>query len=164
MITLKEIAQHCDVTVQTVSCILNRKGTGMYNKQTVEKVVTVAKSLGYRPNSAAQATRRGRHDCIMLLMSSIKGKRYLPADLLDGIHDELAAKGQRLVLGYFDDEALESHELFPEVLRRWMSDGLIINYAHFIPPLLRDLIDQYDIPAIWVNVKQKEDAVYPDDY
>ena len=56
MITLKEIAQICDVSVSTVSNILN--GKPKVSEETKKKVLDVVKETGYQPNYFAQGMRK----------------------------------------------------------------------------------------------------------
>jgi LacI family transcriptional regulator len=45
-----------------------------------------------------------------------------------------------------------------------MSDGLLVNYNWQIPERMSQLIEDYEIPSIWVNCKRDRDCVYPDDF
>lgn len=161
-ITQKELARLAGVSQQTVNRALAQHPD--VSLKTREEIARLAAEHGYRPNSAAQAMRSGRYGCVLLLMSTDRGKSYLPVELLDGIHDGLAAHDQRLMVANLDDESLNSDAILPAVLRRWMADGVIINYTHSIPPRLEELIRTSALPAVWVNVKRSCDAVYPDDH
>lgn len=160
-ITQKELARLAGVSQQTVNRALAQHPD--VSLKTQAEIARLAALHGYRPNSAAQAMRSGRFGCVLLLMSTDRGKSYLPVELLDGIHDGLAEHDQRLMVANLDDQTLSSDAILPAVLRRWMADGVIINYTHSIPPRLEELIRASRLPAVWVNVKRERDAVYPDD-
>ena len=69
MATVKDIAAAVGVSVATVSNVLNdRPNVGRANRQ---KVLRVAKQLGYRPNRAAQAMRTGRTRAIGLVLPDL---------------------------------------------------------------------------------------------
>src|SRR5438270_10746496 len=69
MATVKDIAAAVGVSVATVSNVLNdRPNVGRVNRQ---KVLRVAKQLGYRPNRAAQAMRTGRTRAIGLVLPDL---------------------------------------------------------------------------------------------
>src|ERR1700730_1717852 len=69
MVTVKDIAAAVGVSVATVSNVLNsRPNVGRVNRQ---KVLRVAKQLGYRPNRAAQAMRTGRTRAIGLILPDL---------------------------------------------------------------------------------------------
>lgn len=57
MATIRDIAELCSVSVMTVSNILNGK-TDKASKDTVERVLDAAKSLGYEPNVYARELRQ----------------------------------------------------------------------------------------------------------
>lgn len=52
--SLRTIAEACNVSLNTVSNILNRKLDDLYKADTIEKIRRVAAELGYRPNLAAK--------------------------------------------------------------------------------------------------------------
>jgi LacI family transcriptional regulator len=69
MATVKDIAATVGVSVATVSNVLNgRPNVGRVNRQ---RVLRVAKQLGYRPNRAAQAMRTGRTRAIGLILPDL---------------------------------------------------------------------------------------------
>jgi LacI family transcriptional regulator len=69
MATVKDIAAAVGVSVATVSNVLN--GRPNVGRATRQKVLRVAKQLGYRPNRAAQAMRTGRTRAIGLILPDL---------------------------------------------------------------------------------------------
>ena len=65
MVTLKEIAQHCGVSVTTVSNIVNNSPKKVRD-ETRKKVMEAIEELGYHPNYFAQGLRRQRTQTIVL--------------------------------------------------------------------------------------------------
>ena len=66
MATLKDIAEHCDLSISLVSKVLNNKmGTSSAKPQVVKSIREAAKELGYRKNLSAEALRalRAAHGC-----------------------------------------------------------------------------------------------------
>lgn len=161
-ITQKDLARLAGLSQQTVNRALAFHPDVCAKTQ--REVMRLAEEHGYRPNAAAQAMRSGRHGCILLLMSTDRGKSFLPVGLLDGIHDELAAHDQRLMIANLDDDAFSSASILPAVLRRCVADGVILNYTHSIPPRLEDVLRTLHLPVVWINVKREANAVYPDDF
>jgi DNA-binding LacI/PurR family transcriptional regulator len=51
----------------------------------------------------------------------------------------------------------------PKVVREVAADGLLINMSAGIQDHLLDALHALKTPAVWINTKQREDAVYPDD-
>jgi len=51
----------------------------------------------------------------------------------------------------------------PKVVREVAADGLLINMMTNIPPRLLETLHSLNTPAVWINKRQPEDAVHPDD-
>lgn len=69
MITVKEIAQICNVSPSTVSNILNGKSN--VSKATRERVLAVVKETGYQPNYFAQSMRKQSNRMIALITEDL---------------------------------------------------------------------------------------------
>lgn len=46
-VTMKDIAQDCNISISTVSMILNQRKDVSFSEKTIQKVVSSAKKLGY---------------------------------------------------------------------------------------------------------------------
>ncbi len=165
MPTLDEVARAAGVSRNTVSRALSGKTKELWpsTARRVERIRRIAAEMGYRPNSAARAMGRGRFGCAALLLSTVPGRSTLPDRLLDGIHDALAQRDMHLALAKLPDETLLSEDLAPKVLRELMVDGFLINYNREIPAEMTDLIEEQQVPAVWINCKRWADCVRPDD-
>lgn len=161
-VTLSDIAREAAVSVRTVSRILNGSGQ-LHHADTVRRVTTAALRLGYVPNATARAVRTGRFGAVALLLSTDAGRSYLPPNLFEGIHTELAAGDLHLVVAAMADDQLVQNRLLPKILRQRMIDGLLVNYTHQVPPALTRLIARLAIPAVWINNKRPTDAAFFDD-
>ncbi len=166
MITLHEIAERAGVTQMTVSRVLN--GTYTAKRPTAvnraERIRRLAQEMGYRPNTAAQATASGKFNSIAMVCGHGRTTSTLPQALLYGLTDALAEQKMQLVMSRLSDQALTDDQQLPLFLRQHTCDGLLLNYTHCIPEGTRELIEQYRIPSVWLNVKQSHDCVYPDDF
>jgi len=83
--------------------------------------------------------------------------------LLDGIYDEAAARNLHLIFARMSDDQLTSDRFTPKILRELMADGLLINYNANIPPGMIERIKRQGMPAVWINTRQPNDCVFPDD-
>lgn len=160
--TQQEIARQLGVSQATVSMVLN--GGGKISPRTRRQILECAASLGYRHNSSAQALRRGRFGCISLLLSTTKRYSFLPIDLLRGIQGKVREYDTQITIHEVPDASLSDEQFVHEMLRRWSSDGLLIDYTHNLPARMIDLIRSYQVPSVWLNAKLESDCVYPDDY
>ncbi len=77
MATIKEIAKLANVSIATVSNVLNQKPRDSTSPQKVEKVLKVAKSLNYRPNYLAQSLKRQRSRSIGIIAEDLTVLRPL---------------------------------------------------------------------------------------
>jgi len=69
LITLKEIAQICDVSISTVSNILNGKPN--VSEETRQRVLEVVNQTGYKPNYFAQGIRKQKTKIIGIIVEDL---------------------------------------------------------------------------------------------
>ena len=81
MITLKEIAEKCDVSITTVSNILNGKSN--VSENTKERVLKVIKETGYRPNYMARGLRASKTYSVGLIIDDLT--EFSSTGIIDGI-------------------------------------------------------------------------------
>ncbi len=164
-VTLRTIAEQAGVSRPTVSHILNptSRRAGLFAEETRNRVIAIAKEMGYRPNAAARSTSTGRFGAVTLLLSQFGNRSQVPPRLLDGIDEALAETDLHLTLARLPDEKLTDNAVMPKLLRQLASDGLLINYNAHIPQRMIDLIARFDLPGVWINSKQPHDCIYPDD-
>ncbi|WP_026670005.1 LacI family DNA-binding transcriptional regulator [Butyrivibrio sp. AE3006] len=69
MVTLKEIAEICNVSATTVSNVIN--GKAKTSEETKNRILTVIKETGYKPNYMAQGLRAKRTKVISIVAEDI---------------------------------------------------------------------------------------------
>src|SRR4051812_14352559 len=69
-VTMRDIAEAANVSVQTVSCVMNNKGS--ISDAIRARVRKIADERGYRPNLTAKAMRTGRTQTIGLVIADIR--------------------------------------------------------------------------------------------
>ncbi len=160
-VTMKKIAAEADVSRATVSQALS--GKGRLGDETRDRIIKVAESLGYRPNTSALNMRAGHFRAIGVLEAIHVGKTGLPGDSPRTVLEELLKLDMHMVSAIVPDDLLTDIESMPRLLRELAVDGFLVSYASAPPPMLADLLHRLQIPAIWCNVKQNADCVYPDE-
>ena len=165
MTNLETIAKQAGVSRNTVARALSgdTKATWGSTARRVARIRRIADELGYMPNAAAQATRRGKFNSFALLLSSRENVSSLPVGLLNGIIDAMQSAGLQLSLHKLSDEQLTDAANVPKILTSLSTDGLLINYTDNIPPKMIELIRGHRVPSVWLNSIQPADAVRPDD-
>lgn len=81
MVTIKEIAQRCNVSIATVSNILNGKPNA--SEETREKVLRAVKELNYTPNSVAKNLKLKKSQTIGVVVEDMTV--FCAAGIIDGI-------------------------------------------------------------------------------
>ncbi len=93
-VTLKEIAQSCNVSVTTVSNILN--GKPKVGEETRRKVLAAMEELGYHPNYFAQGLRKQRTQNIGIIAEDLA--QFTTPDIVEGIMERCEEKGYHILL------------------------------------------------------------------
>jgi LacI family transcriptional regulator len=168
MITIDDIAREAGVSKMTVSRVLNGKGKNRRAdaRRRAAEIMEIASRSGYRPNAGAIAAATGTFNNISLVIGGTDknlGFGWIPLSAILGISQRASAAGLTLSLAELASEQAVDQTFVPSTLRRWCTDGLIFNYIVNMPSRLKELVAQYRIPSVYMNVKMDANAVYPDD-
>lgn len=149
MVSMKEIARRCGVSVATVSKALN--GQPDIGEETRERICRLADELGYMTNSAARALKTNRTYNIGILFvdeqNSGLAHEYFSA-VLDSLKVEAEAHGYDVTfinknIGRRQTTYLQ-HCLYRGV------DGVIIASVDFNDPQVQELISS-DLPVVTID-------------
>ena len=160
--TIKDISKCTGVSPISISRIL--RGTGRESEKTSARVLAAAAKLGYRPNGVARAMRRGSFGAVGLLRSTEPSSASISHSFLWAIEHELLAHGLHLVMGQVPDEKLTNRSTVPRLLGEWSVDGLLVNYTAHAPEKMLDLLAEFHLPSVWLNLRLRTNCVYPDDF
>ena len=101
-VTLQDIAIRTGVSKVTVSYVLNGRETGVrISDQTRQRVLSVARDLGYQPNAVARALARRCTDTVTLVMQSpgvFSGGSSFVLEMMHGVLDAANSLGYDLLL------------------------------------------------------------------
>lgn len=81
MVTIKEIAKECDVSIATVSNILNGKPNA--SEETRKKVLETVKKLNYTPNYVAKNLKMKKSKAIGVIAEDLTV--FCTPEIIDGI-------------------------------------------------------------------------------
>lgn len=81
MVTLKDIAEQCSVSITTVSNILNGKAN--VSEKTKERVLQVIKETGYKPNYMARGLRAAKTNTLGIIIDDLT--EFSTPQIIDGI-------------------------------------------------------------------------------
>jgi DNA-binding LacI/PurR family transcriptional regulator len=152
MPTIKDVAKRANVSVATVSRVINN--TGYVNHETRKIVEDAIKELGYVPNELARSLFRKKSNIIGLIVPHIATDFF--AELIEQIESSVTEAGFKLMIFNSKDD-LELEKKYLNVLNQYNIDGLILvantrsakSYLELnIPILTIDHIIDDSIPAI----------------
>jgi len=160
--TIATIAAHLGLSRATITHVLNGRGTEQRIRlETQQRVLEVARELGYRPNTSARAVRAGRFGSVALIQSQLG--EYLPPELLFGLTASMTARKRQLVMTHVPNVDESGESIVAHTMHELSVDGVFVNRHGFAPAPYLERIRELRIPAVFLNSKQEFDSVYPDD-
>lgn len=155
MPTLKEVAQKADVSIATVSRVINN--SNKVNPETRERVQKAMRTLGYRPSRVAQRLRNtnGKSKLLGLIIPDIQNPFY--SRIVRGIEDVAYQNDYALILCNSDENPARER-FYLDVLRSESVDGVILPPIHQYGNVLDRIIDS-GIPVVCVDRKLAKDSV-----
>lgn len=126
MVTLKDVAAACGVSVATVSRALNNLGD--INAVTAERIRQQAGSMGYFPNAAAKALKTNHSNNIGILYENQMDHEYFSM-IIDTIRHTAEARGYDIT--FLGRNVGSGHMSYYEHARYRGLDGIIIIQGDF---------------------------------
>lgn len=124
-ITIKDLALIAGVSYSTVSKALN--DSTLVKPETKDKIIKLAKEMGYEPNYAAQRLVSKESKVIGLIWPTLE--RVAPSILVTKINEEISKSSYSMIL------SVNSLQTSLEMFKRFQVDGVIIfnEYLHDMP-------------------------------
>ena len=149
MVSMKDIAKACDVSVATVSKALS--GQQDIGEETRKRIEKKAEELGYMANAAARALKTNRtYNIGVLFVDPMHGglAHEFFSGVLDGIREEAEKNGYDITfinssVGKRPSTYLQ-HCLYRGV------DGVVIATADFADPMVLELVNS-DLPVVPID-------------
>jgi len=121
--SIKDIARIAEVSVATVSYVLNRKEGSRISEATRKKVFEVAENINYTPNKIARSLKMSKSKLIGLIVADISNDFY--SNIARNIEDEAMKLGYTLLIGSCDENP-EKFRKLTELFSEQQVDGMII--------------------------------------
>ncbi len=121
MSTIKDVAKKANVSVATVSRVINN--TGYVNHETKKLVVDAIEALGYVPNELARSLFLKQSKIIGMIVPHISTIFF--ASLIEAIEDVLVTQGFKLMIFNSRDDVEREHMTI-KVLSQYNIDGIIL--------------------------------------
>lgn len=114
MATIKDIAKAANVSVATVSNVLNGKTNVGEEKR--QEILQLCKDMNYQPNIMARGLKAGRTDTVLFSFSDFERHFYLK--IIHGINDCLLSHGMGMIIC--------THTAVANILQCGLVDGAIV--------------------------------------
>ncbi len=142
MARIKDVAQEANVSIATVSRVINN--VPLVNEETRLRVLAAIKKTGYKPNNVARSLKMQRSDIIGIIVSDIS--RPITMQCLAGLHENLSQNGYSTIVSYTkNDKDSEKEALEMFIVKQ--CEGVIFvgkNINEDTPDILR----KENIPAV----------------
>ncbi|MEM6561932.1 MAG: LacI family DNA-binding transcriptional regulator, partial [Planctomycetota bacterium] len=148
-VSLRDVAREADVSVATVSMVLNENPR--ISRGTQQRVRQVMKKLGYQPNRLAQSLS-GKHTHVLAVLLPALRHAFADAyfgELLSGISDAAHRLGWKVLLEQAKPDYIAAGK-HVELFERRYVDGMLLLGTSDSQAYLSDLQDIH-CPAIVVN-------------
>jgi len=126
-ITIKDVARKANVSISTVSKVINNNPS--ISQKTTDKVFGVVEELGYRPNIRARNFVQKRTNLIIFLarkeLHAAFNNPYM-FEIMTGIEESISKKGYYISFKSVDSDA-DAVEFLLNAIAQKYADGIIIN-------------------------------------
>ena len=120
-VTLKDVAQAARVSVSTASRALG--SSGLASEQTQQRLMRIARELGYRPNPIARGLKTGQSGLVGLLVHNLANASFQV--MAEVVQARLKALGYQMLLCIAGDDPQQESDTLT-TLADHRVDGLIV--------------------------------------
>lgn len=147
-ISIKTIAANLNISVTTVSFVLNGKAKEKHiSKELTQKVLAYAKEVNYKPNQIAQSLRTGKSNILVFMVEDISNSFF--SKLARIIEDIAYEKGYKVIFCSNENDDEKSIELI-SLFKFRQVDGFIIVPSPGIKDTIKELIEE-NIPVVLLD-------------
>ncbi|WP_208592017.1 LacI family DNA-binding transcriptional regulator [Gracilibacillus suaedae] len=169
-ITIKDVAKKANVSIATVSRIVNNKPG--YSKETEQKVLQVIQELGYHPNGLARGLISKRTHTIGVLVPEISS--MLMSEFISGIEHVTHEYGSSVIVCHTESQGQKTRQ-YLQVLKEKQIDGIVFtsevlkkDYYQLIKdmdiPMVMLSTESFDFPVPYVKVSDRRAAYSATEY
>lgn len=149
MISMKDVAQSCGVSVATVSKALN--GQQDIGEATRERVLSAAREMGYTANVMARALKTNRTYNIGILFEDLQNSGFMHeyfASALNSFRTEAERCGYDIT--FINSDVGHTSASYLQHARYRRVEGVAIICADFFDPMVQELVNS-DIPVVTLD-------------
>ncbi|WP_171014900.1 LacI family DNA-binding transcriptional regulator [Culicoidibacter larvae] len=146
-ITIKDIAKQANVSVTTVSLVMNNKADHISEK-TKQKIFQVVEEMDYKPSQVARSLVTSKSKTIALIVPDISNPFF--SEIAKGISDVLYQEGYNLFLSTSYDNIEQELQSITS-LAEYSIDGLIISTVNTNDSQYEAVLSKLNIPLILLD-------------
>jgi len=143
-ISITDIAKELNVSITTVSFILNNKAKGKISEEVIKKVQDYVKKVGYKPNQLAQGLRTGKSNIIVFMVEDISDAFFSSISRL--MEEKAYQNGYKLIFCSTENDPEKSRELL-QMFKDRQVDGYIITPPAGFEEDVQQLLDE-GVPVV----------------
>ncbi|OGX89719.1 LacI family DNA-binding transcriptional regulator [Hymenobacter coccineus] len=137
-ILIHDVANHLDVSIATVSLVLNGKAKEKrISDELAERVLRYVEEVGYKPNQLAKSLRTGKTNVIGLVVEDISNPFFATVAAL--IEQKALARGYHIIYCSTNDDAAKTRDLLSVFQARHV-DGYILALPAGVEEEVRALV------------------------
>lgn len=145
MPTIKDVAREAEVSIASVSKVLNDPNYG--SVQMRSRVMRATRKLGYQPNNIARSMVMGKTKIIALVIPDIRNQFF--TSVARGVEDVASKYEYRVILCNTDEDATKQRE-YIDTFRSKIVDGFIISVASDRDQYLAK-VDGQTLPFVYID-------------
>ena len=143
--TMKDVARLAGVSIQTVSCVVNRKGS--VTAETRDRVQAAIKQLDYRPFSVARSLRTHKTHTIAFFVPDIANPSL--AAMASAAEEHAYAHGYNLVLYNTHEDSEREDRYVLTATQSWVDGVVFVSVQDFVNSL--ETLQAAGIPSVAVD-------------
>ncbi len=154
MVTIHDVAQKAQVSISTVSRVLN--GTAFVNSEVKKRVEDAIKELAYQPSPAARSLRVNRSRIIGLLISDIQNPFFM--SLIQGVEDEAHRNSYSLLLCNSNEDPRREQQYLEVLCAERVAGAIIVPTREDLKAGIANF-HKHNIPVVAVDRRIKDSSV-----
>lgn len=146
-VTIKDIAKIANVSITTVSRVLNNKSKGV-SDQTRKRILEIVEEYNYVPNAVAKGLVTKKTNILGLIIPDITNP-YHP-EIAKGVEDTANEYGYNIILCGTNSD-IQKENSYIRILKEHYVAGIIYNSNINVTDSTINLLNSYNIPFVFVE-------------
>ncbi|HSJ67028.1 MAG TPA: LacI family DNA-binding transcriptional regulator [Anditalea sp.] len=139
-LSIKDIASQLNISITTVSFILNGKAKeNRISEKLTKKVLDHIEKVGYQPSQLAQSLRTGKSKILVFMVEDISN--YFYSSVARKMEEKAYASGYKIIYCSTDDDINKAQELI-QVFKGRQVDGYIITAPKGLEGDIKQLMEE----------------------